>query len=144
MAEYCEFTDIEKRLTPAGAQFVSNRNGGGAASPEEVGMFITTSIQEAGGMIDMALMGQCSPANARAQTAAGSVPRLKFLCVDLAAKLAVDKGGEDSPESIQSAFDRAIETLDKISRRYQIVPGLTYDQPINGGGSVGMMFVNVR
>lgn len=143
MPEYCSTDNIKNRLTTAGVEFAANRDGGGAASSTEIAAYITSGIQEAGTKIDAALVGQALPSSARAQTAAGTVDYLKFLCVDLASFYAATKGGDDAPESIKAAFDRAWGELENIRRRFQIVPGLTYDIPVNGSQSRGVLVRNV-
>lgn len=127
MTEYCESTDVQNRLTAIGYKFVADRDQDGTVSSAELASYITSAIDWAGSVLDDALADQIEPADARSQ---GSTI-LKHLCVDLACYRATGHGGRKPPESIEDAYDDAMERVDRISEGRKVAD-LTYPRTRGG------------
>lgn len=140
MAEYCESSDIEKRLTTAGFKWVADRNKNATVDQDEIDNFITTGIVYAGSLIDGALARFLSPEMSRA---AGN-QWLKDRCIDIATYRAVKNGGREVPESVQLDYEFSWELIQQVGKGEYIVPGLTYPLPDGATTRRTMAIYNLR
>lgn len=108
MPEYCTISDVENRLTRAGYKFSADRDGDGAVGASEKEA-ITEAIEQAGTVIDEHITATrlITADYARSQ----AYPVLKHLAVDLAAYRIAGNGGRKVPQSLQDAFEDAMERL---------------------------------
>lgn len=125
MPEYCEQSDVTKRLTEAGVKNLADRNRGGTLTQDELDNCLGCAITWAGTEIDAALC-DIMPT---------SVPRgasndwLKMRAIDLAACRACSMAGRTPPESLQKDSERTMKLLDEVRDRSRTVPGLLYPLP---------------
>lgn len=132
MAEYCVDEDVRKRLTTAGRRFLADRDRDGTVSSAEVADLITENIGIAGRVIDAHLSRRYGNINSiRGQ----QVGYLRDLCIHIAVWGIVSTGGRDKmPETLQLAYDKALESLESIRDGQMDVPGLISEVPVYGPG----------
>lgn len=128
MTEYCTETQVSYRLKSAGYTHLADDDYDGTVEAEEIAANITPAIEWAGSQIDYALINHDPAYTLSAARAAGNT-FLRTTAVDLAAWFVLSNGGREIPESIQSAYERAVELLDGIRDDGNIVPGLSGGEP---------------
>ena len=137
MPEYCTASDMQQRLTAAGYEFAADRDFDQQVTDQEVTDNVTPAIEHAGTLIDAALYGQTTTADARA---AGN-NWLKHRAVDIAVVRALENGGREVPPDLRTAHDAAIAMLDDV-KDGALVPGLTYQKGL--GSSLSTRKVRIK
>lgn len=119
-SNYCESSDLSKRLTANGLIRVADRDDfDDAVSSTELANYITTAIEQVGTEIDAAIQLKYETATARGNA------WLKHVAVDLASVRAIENGGREAPAGLLEARDRARKQLDRIERGDLTIPGLS-------------------
>ena len=130
MAEYCTATQVRNRLKVAGYLNVADDDDDGALSATELAASITTGIAWAGGKIDYYAINR-SPAYDSATLRSGPNSWCSQRAIDLAAWHACTNGGRDCPDSIQTAYDAAIEELKGVMDDGNVIPDTTINSDFN-------------
>ena len=142
MTEYITASDVQNRLTPAGYNYVADRDqsGTGVTSDEET-KYVTPAIKYAGGLIDEAI----SPFIESVSTARNASNQwLKDRCLDIAAAMAVRLGGNEIPTSLLTLEERALKKLEDVRTHKIRVPELTYGKPQKISGNRSAMGPHMR
>jgi hypothetical protein len=117
--EYVTAARIKKRATRAGWSYATDRDHDGRQDATEQAE-VDEAIAWAGRKIDYALAPKIEPADARGQ----QNEHLADIACDLCLYRLFTNGGDDAPQSVKDAFDKAEEQLKSI-KGGEAVPGLS-------------------
>lgn len=118
MSSYCEFSDLQSRLTVAGLEWAANRDGGDTLTSDEVTRYVTPAILRADTEIDAAIQQYYDLTLARGNA------WLKYIAIDLACVEAITNGGRTAPDNYVASAKRARDTLKLVTTGQQRIPGL--------------------
>ena len=124
MPSYCEFSDLQSRLTVAGLEWAANRDGGDDLTSAEVTRYVTPAILRADSEIDAAIQLYYETTGARGHA------WLKYIAVDLASVEAITNGGRQAPDNFVADAKRARDTLALVANGKQRIPGLARRIPM--------------
>lgn len=123
---------VRKRLTDAGWIWTADRNGSGTVSEQEIADAVDTAMEYADNLIDGAVSGILTPAEARALGNAW----LRDRATDIAAFRATTHGGRRTPKVIRDDYERALAWLEEVAAGTRTVPGLSGSGPQRFRGGV--------
>jgi len=129
MAEYCTTTDVSNRLKAAGYLNVADDDASGSLSAGELAANVTAAIVWAGGKVDYYVVNR-SPAYDHNALRNGANAWCNQRAIDIAAWRVVTNGGRDCPDSLQSAYDEAIEELKGV-KDGDVIPDAAVDSNFN-------------